>query len=128
MKRRSLLVTVAMLAVIGLGTAACAATMPFALHWPVPAVLLLLCLFGGCSAGWTGIAMAEVARLAPPGAAGAAAGAVLSVTFTGVVLGPLLFAGAVFLLDSYTTAFAAIAALPLAGAAIAWRTHRRSAA
>ncbi|WP_372623153.1 MFS transporter [Falsiroseomonas sp.] len=116
----------ALLAAIGLGTAAAALAMPLALHWPAAAVLLLLCLFGACAAGWTGIAMAEVARRAPPGAAGAATGGVLSVTFTGVVLGPLIFAAAVSLLGSYATAFALIAALPLAGAAVAWGAHRRT--
>ncbi|WP_270933662.1 MFS transporter, partial [Falsiroseomonas oryzae] len=59
---------------VGLGTAAAALATPFALHWPPFAVLGLLCGFGACAAGWTGIAMAEVARLAPPGAAGAATG------------------------------------------------------
>jgi MFS family permease len=116
----------AVLASIGLGTAAAALLMPFALHWPAAMVILLLCVFGGCTAGWTGVAMAEVARLAPPGAAGAAAGGVLSVTFCGVVFGPLVYAGIVTLIGSYTDAFAVMAALPLAGAAIAWRAHRRA--
>ena len=118
----------AMLAAIGLGSAVAALAMPFALHWPAPAVVALLCLFGACAAGWTGIAMAEVARLAPPGAAGTATGGVLGVTYTGVVLGPLIFAGAVALFGSYTFAFAVIAALPLLGAGIAWKAHRRASA
>lgn len=115
----------ALLAAIGLGTATAAAVMPLALHWPAAAVVVLLCLFGGCAAGWNGVAMAEVARLAPPGAAGAAAGGVMSVTFTGVVVGPVIFAGLVTLLGSYSAAFTVVAALPLAGAAIAWTAHRR---
>ena len=114
----------AMLAAIGVGTAAAALAMPVAPHWPEEAVLLLFCLFGACSAGWTGIAMAEVARLAPPGAAGAAAAGVMSVTYIGVVVGPLLFGGAAALLGSYVAAFAAVSALPIVGAAVALRAHR----
>jgi MFS family permease len=113
-----------MLALIGCGTGAAAAAMPLALHWPIPAVLLLLCIFGGCTAGWTGIAMAEVARLAPAGQAGAAAGGVMGLTYVGVVVGPLMFSGVVGLAGSYAAAFTVIASLPLAGALMAWRTHR----
>jgi nitrate/nitrite transporter NarK len=115
------------LAVVGLGTAGAALAMPFALHWPDAAVLLLLCLFGACSSGWTGIAMAEVARRGAARAAGAATGGLLSVTYTGVVLGPLLYAGVVSLLGTYALAFAVVAALPLAGAAVAWRLGAREA-
>ena len=112
-----------MLAAIGFGTAAAALAMPFALHWPDAMVLLLLCVFGTCSAGWTGIAMAEVARLAPPGAAGAAAGGVMAVTYVGVVVGPSLFAGATALVGSYTAAFAMLSVLPLLGAGVALRAY-----
>ena len=77
------------LAVIGLGTTLGAVAMPFALGWPWALVLALLCAFGACTAGWTGLSMAEGARLAPPGAAGAATGAILAVTFTGVVIGQI---------------------------------------
>ncbi|WP_137176508.1 MFS transporter [Roseomonas sp. AR75] len=113
-----------MLAVIGLGTGAAALAMPFALGWPDAAVLLLLCLFGTCANGWTGIAMAEVARLAPHGAAGAAAGGVMGLTYVGVVVGPMAFGALALLLGGYTAAFALVAALPLLGAAIALWTHR----
>jgi hypothetical protein len=114
-----------MLAAIGFATGAAALAMPAALGWPPAAVLLLLCLFGACAAGWTGIAMAEVARLAPPGAAGAAAGGVMGITYVGVVVGPLLFGVAALLLGAYTTAFVLAAALPLAGAAVALWAHQR---
>ncbi len=114
-----------LLAAIGVGTALAALAMPLALHWPDAAVLLLLCVFGACSAGWTGIAMAEVARLAPPGAAGAATGGVMAVTYVGVVVGPSLFAGLALLAGTYTAAFALVSLLPLCGAAVALRAHRR---
>ncbi len=113
------------LAGVGLATAGASLAMPAALHWPPLAVLVLLSLFGACTAGWTGVAMAEVARLAPPGLAGAATGGVMAITFGGVVVGPLVFAGLAALIGSYTGAFTAIAVLPAAGAAIAWRSHRQ---
>jgi nitrate/nitrite transporter NarK len=113
------------LAMIGLGTTLGAAIMPFAAAWPAALVLALLCGFGACTAGWTGVAMAEGARLAPPGAAGAATGSVLAVTFTGVVVGPSIFALTIGLVGSYSGAFAVLAVVPLTGALIAWRAHRR---
>jgi MFS family permease len=113
------------LAVIGLATALAASVMPFALGWPAAVVLVLLCAFGACTAGWTGLSMAEGARLAPPGAAGAATGAILAVTFTGVVVGPSIFALTVSLVGSYAGAFGVLAIVPAIGAGIAWHTHRR---
>lgn len=112
------------LAAVGLGTAAPAMLLPFALDWPPLLVLLLLCLLGSSAGGWTGVAIAEVARLAPPGLAGAATGAVMGVTYGGVVAGPLLLAGLATLAGSYAGGFAAMALLALLGAAIAWRAHR----
>jgi len=111
------------LAVIGLGTTLGAVAMPFALGWPWALVLALLCAFGACTAGWTGLSMAEGARLAPPGAAGAATGAILAVTFTGVVIGPSIFALTVSLVGSYVGAFGVLAVVPAVGASIAWRAY-----
>jgi len=48
----------------------------------------------------------------------------MSVTYIGVVVGPLLFGGAAALLGSYAAAFAAVSALPIVGAAVALRAHR----
>lgn len=113
------------LAVIGLGSAATAALLPLALGWPVAGVLGLIAALGFCAAGWNGVLIAEAARLAQPGRAGAATGGVLACTFAGVVAGPSLFALVIGLAGGYAQAFAALALLPLAGAALAWRGHRR---
>jgi MFS-type transporter involved in bile tolerance (Atg22 family) len=72
------------------------------------------------------VLIAEAARLAPAGRAGAATGAVLACTFAGVVAGPSLFALVVGLAGGYSLAFAVLAVLPLAGAAIAWRAHAKA--
>jgi len=92
--------------------------------------LLLVCLFiaiGASTAGWNGVLVAESVRLAPPGAAGAASGAVISLSFAGAVLGPPLIAILGHELDGYRYAFAILAMLPLAGAALCWfgRNARR---
>jgi hypothetical protein len=117
------------LAGIGAGTAAAAAALPLAAGgWPAAAVLGLLCALGACAAGWNGVLVAEAVRLAPAGEAGAAAGGVLAAAFAGVVAGPSVFALAVAWVGSYAAAFAALAVLPLLGAVIAWRAHRREAA
>ena len=71
--------------------------------------------------------VAETVRLAPAGETGAVAGAVLAAALAGVVAGPSVFAVAVGGLGSYAAAFAALAVLPLLGAGIVWRTHRREA-
>ena len=114
------------LAVIGLGSAASAVLLPLAIAWPVPAVLALIGVLGFCAAGWNGVLIAEAARIAPPGQAGAATGGVLAFTFAGVVAGPSAFALVIGLAGGYSHAFAWLAALPLLGAAIAWRAHGRS--
>jgi hypothetical protein len=113
------------LAVIGLLSAAGAVLLPMATSWPAPAVLGLIAALGFCAAGWNGVLVAEAARLAPAGRAGPATGGVLACTFAGVVAGPSLFALVVGVAGGYALAFALLAALPLAGAAIAGRAHRR---
>jgi MFS family permease len=118
----------AVLALIGLGSAAGAVLVPWATGWPVPAVLVLVAVLGFCAAGWNGVLIAEAARIAGPGRAGAATGGVLACTFAGVVAGPSLFALLVGLVGGYSLAFASVAVLPLAGAAVAWRARRREAA
>ncbi|MDB5317457.1 MAG: transporter [Rhodospirillales bacterium] len=112
------------LMLVGLMAAACSLLLPLAIFWPPAALVVLLCLLGLCAAGWNGVALAEASRLAPAGAAGHATGAVLSVTFAGVVTGPTLFALIFSAVGSYAMAFALLAVLPLAGAVLAWRGQR----
>lgn len=112
------------LMLLGVMAAACSLPLPLALGWPPAALVVVLCMLGFCAAGWNGVMLAEATRLAPAGAAGHATGAVLSVTFAGVVTGPTLFALIFAGVGSYAMAFALLAALPLAGAVIAWRGQR----
>jgi MFS family permease len=113
------------LAAIGLVSAVAVLPLPLAQGWPVAAVLALIGLLGFAAAGWNGVLIAEAARMAPVGSAGAATGAVLACTFAGVVAGPSAFALIAGATGAYSLAFAALAVLPLAGAGIAWRAHRQ---
>ena len=115
------------LAVIGLASSASAVLLPLAVGWPVPAVLALIAVLGFCAAGWNGVLIAEAARIAPPGQAGAATGGVLALTFAGVVAGPSAFALVAGLAGGYSASFALLAVLPLLGAGIAWRAWVRRA-
>ena len=82
------------LALIGVLTACFALAFAFATPaWPAFVVLPLAALFGATAIGWNGVQLSELARRAPPGTAGAVTGASGFVTFSGVVTGPLLFAG-----------------------------------
>src|SRR3546814_19868738 len=60
----------------------CTSATPFLRCAAVCAVI------GATVIGWNGVFLAETARVAPPGRVGEATGGVLSVTFSGVVLGP----------------------------------------
>ena len=60
-------------------------------HAPLAWVLALVMVLGAAAAGWNGVYLAAVARLAPAGMAGTATGGALSVTFFGVLLVPATF-------------------------------------
>jgi MFS family permease len=90
--------------------------------WPVGAIAGVTMLLGASALGWNGVYLAEVAQLAPSGAAGAATGGALSLTFLGVVIGPPLFSAVVTASGSYRPAFFAAA---LAAAAAALTLARR---
>ena len=62
-------------------------------HVALPGLLLavLMFVFGVSASGWNGVYLAEVARQAPPGAAGRATSGTLAFTFMGVIVGTPLF-------------------------------------
>jgi predicted MFS family arabinose efflux permease len=98
----------------GLGltmTAAALTTGLFTPAWPVAAIFAVCVVFGGTAVAWNGVFLAQVARLAPAGRAGEVTGGTTFVTFSGVVIAPILFSAIVSTTSSYTIAFAAIAAL-----------------
>ncbi len=75
----------------------------------------VLTVFGFAAVGWNGVFMAEIARLAPSGAIGAATGAVLFVTFAGILVGPPIFTGLQALTGAYTSSFGWFALVPAFG-------------
>ena len=106
------------LSVIGLIAGMCGIAMAFATPaWPAWIVLPVAALFGGTAIGWNGVQLSELARRSPPGQAGAVTGAAGFITFSGVVIGPPLFAGLTALTHGYHAGFLVMAAVSLAAAA-----------
>jgi MFS family permease len=115
------------LALIGALASACAVALALARpEWPALACLVVAAAYGATAIGWNGVQLAEVARLAPRGAAGAATGAVGFVTYSGVVVGPPLFALIASATSSYRVSFAVLAVVS-AGCAIWLYSGRKSA-
>jgi MFS family permease len=83
--RKTLVVQVLVMA------AGCAATSVFTRDTNPVWIYLVLIVFGSSAVGWTGVYLAEVARMAPPGKVSLATGGALSFTFLGVVFWTPLF-------------------------------------
>lgn len=116
----TMLIVVALGMVLG-GAALAALSVPDG-SWIPMAVVVVVSAF---SLGWNGTFLAEVARQAPPGAAGRATGAILACTFAGVVVGPPVFGAIASWADSYRLAFALVGLGPaIAGTLLVLR--RRS--
>jgi MFS family permease len=97
-----------LLGLLGLVAGGCAfATAGFGAGWPTIALMAVCALFGATAIGWNGVQLAEVARNAPAGQAGAITGASGFVTFSGVVIGPSTFALLSAMTGSYRVGFAA---------------------
>jgi len=113
------------LAVIGVVAGSCGIAMAFASPaWPAWIVLPIAALFGATAIGWNGVQLSELARRAPPGHAGAVTGAAGFVTFSGVVVGPPLFAALTALTHGYRAGFLVMAAVSLtAASALHYRTR-----
>jgi MFS family permease len=77
--------------------------------WPHIAIIAVAIVHGATGIGWNGVYLSEVARLAPPGTAGAATGGALALTFLGIVAGPPAFGAIVSATGSYRIAFFAVA-------------------
>jgi len=113
------------LAILGTSMAlASVATGLISAAWPPPSIFLVTAVLGFTGLSWNGVYLAEVAVIAPPGAAGAATGGALSVTFLGIVLGPALFSAVVSLSGSYTLGFSIVAAGSFSGGLLAWSAGR----
>ncbi|MBV8209153.1 MAG: MFS transporter [Burkholderiaceae bacterium] len=83
--RRTLLGLGALMAI------ACTMAAVFSRQWPAWTVYATCALLGATAIGWNGVFLAEVARRAPAGKAGAATGGSLFVAFVGSVTWPPAF-------------------------------------
>lgn len=117
------------LTIIGLIAGVCGTVLALASPaWESWLLLSLVALFGATAIGWNGVQLAELAREAPPGTAGAITGAAGFVTFAGVVVGPPLFALLAAIAASYRIGFLTFALVSLiaAGVLSQRREHVRS--
>ncbi len=94
-------------------------------HWAIYGVGVL---FGTSAIGWNGVMLAELARISPPGKAGAVTGGAIFITFAGVVTAPALFTAILATGLGYGAGFAMLAVLSLNGAALAFRHQGQSTA
>lgn len=92
--------------------------------WPLAAVLIVAAGYGATGAGWNGVLLAEVARLATPSEAGRATGGTLFVTFFGVVVAPLVFGLVARETGSLGVMFQSLGALVLVCAVVLLRPTR----
>lgn len=105
--------TLIIVAIVSVGAALVTAILtPSTPDW---IIFTTLFVFGLSAVGWNGIAMAEIARLAPDGMVSSATGGVMVAVFVGVMLGPLIFNQIYAWLGTYTASFAAMAVISVIG-------------
>jgi MFS family permease len=117
--------TLRVLRALALATAVCCAiTVALSPAWPTFLLALFFILFGAAAVGWNGLFLAEVARCSPRGMVSVATGAAMMWNFGGVLLGPAMFAAAYGVVGSYTSNFALLALVALAGFVLFSRASR----
>ena len=111
----------AVLITVGIGTAVCAfLSSTISPEWPTVGLTALFVVFGICAIGWNGVFMAEVARLSPAGNVGVVTGAVLTLTFGGVLIGPSSLTAMHEAIGSYSSSFGLLTGVALIGATFAF--------
>lgn len=95
-------------------------------QWPAWMTALLFLVFGATAIGWNGLFLAEIAARCPPGKVGVATAGAMVWNFTGILLGPALFALGVRFTGSYTQTFAWVTGFALAGFALLMQAKRQA--
>jgi MFS family permease len=108
--RRAVLIGLAVASSIAM--AFMAALTPSSAHW---AIQVLAGIVGVASTSWNGVFLAEVSQLARIGKVGDATAGATFFTFIGYVVGPAAFGALLTYGESYRSAFAVLAAVPIAG-------------
>jgi MFS family permease len=117
----------AVLGAIGVITTSAAVSMQILIPDSTPlAVAVILVPFGFASIGWNGILLADIARHVPLVKVSSSTGAVMALTFAGVVVGPAILALVHGFTDSFAQAFMWLALFPLIGTITAFWAHLRS--
>jgi MFS family permease len=113
----------ALLGMLGACAAICAwTTVMFDPAWPRAVMLVVCAIFGSTAIGWNGVQLAELARHAPAGQAGAVTGAAQFIGFGGVVVGPPIFALISTISGGYRAGFVVFGVLSMAcGLRLLWR-------
>ena len=81
--------------------------------WPLILVYGLAIIYGASAAGWNGVYLAEVANIVKPQTVAVATGGSLTVTYSGVVIIPILFWSAYMMTSSYAYPFVMLGVLSL---------------
>jgi len=102
----------------------CLATSQFHAETSPVWIYIVLIVFGSSAAGWTGVYLAEVARLAPPGQVSIATGGALSFTFFGVVFWTPLFGFVATASDGYAVPYLLLG-MPLLACLVLLHRSRR---
>jgi MFS family permease len=106
---------VRLLAGLGVAMSAIAVITAFlSPDWPFALVVIVCGAFGATAAGWNGVFLAQLARLAPGRVSEAAGGSHLA-TFGGVMVLPPVFSLILATTGSYAIGFASVATLTCAG-------------
>ncbi|RVU06966.1 MFS transporter [Novosphingobium umbonatum] len=117
----------ALLAVIGVGSAAGLIACPWLDLLPLAAQMVVLGFLGFCLSGWNGVCMSEIARSAAAQDTGRVMGGALVYTFIGVMIGPAAYALIFERLHRYDSTFVVVSLAMLAGASItAWQAWREN--
>ena len=107
------------LAAVGCVTAVmCLVTVFLSPGWPRTGLYVMLVCLGASAVGWTGMFIAEVARVAPKGQVGLATSGAIAFNFLGILCGPALFALAYKGIGSYAHTFGLLVFVALAGVAM----------
>jgi MFS family permease len=104
--------TVLVCALIGTAVTTCVlpAIAPFDVPWVIAGLTLVT---GMTAAGWSGVQVAEVMRLAKPDSLIDAGSGVMVTTGLGVIIGPLIFPLLIGWTGSWEGAFAALVVFPV---------------
>jgi len=93
--------------------------------WSTSAIFLFAALAGVFVTGWSGVYLAEIARIVPHDQVAVATGGTVFFSFLGAVIGPSLFSLIIATIDGFSTAFLAMAACAGLVGALVLMTHRR---